>query len=393
MIGRVVRKSKSSIATAVVICGLVLTAMDCSSLMARTCSSIGRRTGSPVITFAPCLVIDTELSGSAHSAKASANTRTGRFLNYSAVDGLAGNRVTAIHEDEEGALWFATREGLSRFKDGRFFSYSNESGLLVRFVYTILDDDHGNFWFSCAQGLFRVSKNELRDLAAGRIKQVTSVDYGVSDGMKTRACNVGDQPTAWRAVDGTLLFCSLKGVVIVDPRRLYSSTLIPPVEIEKVVINKQEQLSSSAPQVPLGAGEVEIHYAALSYTAPEKVRFSYKLEGFDKEWVDAGTRRFAYYANLPPGSYTFKVIAGHIDGPWNETGPVVWLLLKTAFLSDTSFYDPDHRRRIVARWILIPAANDGVEGPLHGSAGRAKPDRRRDPRHAGAESGGYCPAA
>jgi signal transduction histidine kinase/ligand-binding sensor domain-containing protein len=263
----------------------------------------------------------------------------GRFVTYTANDGLAGNRVTAIHEDEEGALWFATREGLSRLKDGRFFTYNAGCGLLVGFVYSILDDGLGNFWFSCAQGLFKVSKAELRDFAAGRIKKVISVDYGVRDGMKTRACNVGDQPTAWKTTEGSLMFCSLKGVVVVDPRRLYSNSLIPPVQIEKVLINKQEQLAGKELQQPLslGAGEVEIHYAALSFTAPERVRFKYKLEGFDKDWVDAGTRRFAYYANLPPGHYSFKVIAGHIDGPWNETGQSFGFYFKPYFYQTSLF--------------------------------------------------------
>ena len=261
----------------------------------------------------------------------------GKFVTFTEKDGLAGNRVTAIHEDEEGTLWFATREGLSRLKDGRFFSYNAESGLLVDFVYSILDDAQGNFWFSCAQGLFRVSKTELRDFAAGSIKKVTSVDYGVRDGMKTRACNVGDQPTAWKTNDGRLMFCSMKGVVVVDPRRLHSSSVIPPVQIEKVLINKQEQFISSDSQMPLGAGEVELHYAALSYTAPEKLRFKYKLEGFDKDWVDAGTRRFAYYANLPPGHYSFKVIAGHIDGPWNEKGRSFAFYLRPHFYQTSLF--------------------------------------------------------
>ena len=255
----------------------------------------------------------------------------GKFITYTEQDGLAGNRITAIHEDEEGALWFATREGLSRFKDGHFFTYNAESGLLVGFVYSILDDAQGNFWFSCAQGLFRVSKAELRDFAAGRIKKVTSVDYGVRDGMKTRACNVGDQPTAWRTTDGKLLFCSMKGVVVVDPKRLSANNLMPPVQIEQVLINKQPQLPSAAPQLPLGGGELEIHYAALSFTSPEKVRFKYKLEGFDKDWVEAGTRRFAYYANLPPGYYSFKVIAGQIDGPWNEKGQAFGFYLQPHF--------------------------------------------------------------
>ncbi|MCM3870713.1 MAG: histidine kinase [Pyrinomonadaceae bacterium] len=274
----------------------------------------------------------------------------GTFVTYTTKEGLAGNRVSASHEDEEGALWFATRGGLSRLKDGKFFTYTTESGMLVNFVYSMLDDQRGNFWFSCAQGLFRVSKAELRDFADGRISRINSVDYGVRDGMKTRACNVGDQPTSWKTADGSLMFCSLKGVIVVDPNRLHSSGLIPPVHLEKVVINKQLQQLTNDSQMPVGQGEVEIHYAALSYTAPEKVRFKYMLEGFDKEWVDAGARRFAYYANLPPGQYKFRVVAGHIDGPWNEAGTSIGFYLQPRFYQTSIFVI------VVAATLLLLAA-------------------------------------
>jgi signal transduction histidine kinase/ligand-binding sensor domain-containing protein len=261
----------------------------------------------------------------------------GRFVTYTTKEGLANNRLTASHEDDEGALWFATRAGLSRFKDGKFFTYTTESGMPVNLVYSMLDDGRGNFWFSCAQGLVRVSKAELRDFADGKLSRLNSVDYGVRDGMKTRAGNVGDQPTAWKTAAGSLMFCSLKGVIVVNPNRLHSSGLIPPVHLERVVINKQQQELPNNLTMPVGQGEVEIHYAALSYSAPEKMRFKYMLEGFDKEWVDAGARRFAYYANLPPGQYRFRVLAGNIDGPWNETGTSVGFYLQPRFYQTSIF--------------------------------------------------------
>jgi len=182
-----------------------------------------------------------------------------------------------------------------------------------------------------------VSKTELRALAEGRISKVNSLDYGVRDGMRTRAYNVGNQPAAWKTNDGTLMFCSMKGVVVVDPTRLNSSTLVPPVHIEKVVINKQQLLLTNETQLPVGSGEVEIHYAALSYISPEKVRFKYMLEGVDKEWVDAGVRRFAYYANLPPGQYRFRVVAGYPEGPWNEAGTSFGFYLEPRFYQTTFF--------------------------------------------------------
>jgi len=261
----------------------------------------------------------------------------GSFVTYTKKDGLAGIRLSASHREADGTLWFATREGLSRFKDGQFFNFTSENGLLVSFVYAILDDQKDNFWFSCAQGLFRVSKADLRAVAEGRLSRVNSVNYGVRDGMKTRAYNVGDQPAAWKTTDGRLMFSSLKGVVVVDPNRLYSSGLIPPVHIEKVIINKQPQQLTAEPQLTVGSGEVEIQYAAVSYISPEKVRFKYMLEGVDKEWVDAGVRRFAYYANLPPGQYRFRVIAGQVDGPWNEAGESFGFYLKPHFYQTPLF--------------------------------------------------------
>lgn len=255
----------------------------------------------------------------------------GKFTNYSSRDGLAGDRVLDLYEDDEGTLWFSTRDGLSRFRDGKFFNYSAESGLFVGAIYTILDDGKGNFWFSCAQGLYRVSKSELREFAEGNRSKVTSVDFGVRDGMNTRAFNLGNQPAAWKAADGRLLFCSLKGLVIVHPDRIAPGNFLAPIYIEEVLFNREKHALKGESQVPIGGGEVEIHFAALSYSAPEKLRYKYKLEGYDKDWIDAGTRRFAYYANLSPGQYRFRVMAGSADGPWNEASTSYDFYLKPKF--------------------------------------------------------------
>jgi signal transduction histidine kinase/ligand-binding sensor domain-containing protein len=244
----------------------------------------------------------------------------GKFTTCHTSDGLDLKRITAIHEDEEGSVWIASRGGLTRWRDGSFFTFTSRSGLPVDHLYNILEDGLGNFWFGSAQGLLRVRAVDLRDFAAGRLRQIMSVGYGVRDGMKTRACSVVGQPTAWRTADGLLLFGSMQGLVVAEPRRVSSSTFIPPVYVEKVLLNRQEQKLDRESRVPLGGGEAEIHYAALSFLAPEKLRFKYRMEGFDKDWVDAGGRRFAYYANLPPGRYQFRVIAGDVDGAWNETG-------------------------------------------------------------------------
>jgi signal transduction histidine kinase/ligand-binding sensor domain-containing protein len=274
----------------------------------------------------------------------------GRFTNYGTTAGLAGNRVYAIHEDEDGTLWFATRGGLTRLKDGKFFSYTSASGLLVDFVYSILDDGLGNFWFSSAQGIFKVGKAELADFADGRARKVTPVSYGVRDGMKTRACNVGNQPVAWKTADGLLLFSSLKGVVVVAPNRLTSSSYVPPVHIEGVTVNRWKQSLDREPSLPVGAGEVQIDYAALSYLNLEKVRYKYMLAGFDADWVDAGDRSFAYYANLPPGAYRFHVIAGSVDGQWNQQGAYFGFQLRPRFYQTWWFWGAAASAVLLIAW-------------------------------------------
>jgi len=245
--------------------------------------------------------------------------RNTKFTHIGTREGLAGDRVLAIHEDEEGALWFATRRGLSRLKDGAFFTWTG-AGLLTDFVYSILDDNRGNFWFSSAQGIFKVSKRELRDFAVGKVKCITSVSYSKKDGLRTRAGNLGNQPVAIRTGAGQLLFTSMKGLVAIDPDRMVPNASVPPVYIEKVMLNRKEQPVDGHAQLALGAGELEIHYAALGFSAPEKIRYRYMLEGFDHDWIDAGGRRFTYYANLSSGNYRFRVMAASADGAWNDAG-------------------------------------------------------------------------
>jgi two-component sensor histidine kinase len=209
--------------------------------------------------------------------------------------------------------------------------------MLTDFVYSIIDDDRGNFWFSSAQGLYKVSKRELRGFASGAVKKVVPVAYGEKDGMKTLAGNVGNQPVASKTAGGELLFTSMKGLVVVEPGRMSTNTFVPPVYIDKVILNKKELPANRYAQAPAGAGDIEIHYAALSYSAPEKLRFRYILEGFDQDWIDAGGRRFTYYGNLKPGYYRFRVVAGKSDGPWNETGAAFAFYLKPPFYRTSWF--------------------------------------------------------
>jgi PAS domain S-box-containing protein len=263
--------------------------------------------------------------------------KDGAFTNYTTENGLSHNYVRSIYEDADGTLWIGTYGGgLNRFKDGRFVHITTKEGLFDNVVSRILEDGHGNFWMSCNRGIFRARRDELNQLADGRLHRVTSISYGVADGMKSSECNGGGQPAGWKTSDGRLWFPTVKGVVVVDPNKI--NTLAPLVAIEEVVAGKTRLAFANTVELPPSQRDLEIHYTGLSFAAPEKVRFRYQLEGYDSDWVDADTRRVAYYTNIPAGQYRFRVIASNNDGVWNEAGATVEFSLQPHFYETWYFY-------------------------------------------------------
>jgi signal transduction histidine kinase/CheY-like chemotaxis protein/ligand-binding sensor domain-containing protein len=265
--------------------------------------------------------------------------RDEHFRTYTAKDGLANDETCSISQDSEGTLWIGSCSGgLSRFKDGKFTAYTKRQGLFDDVVYQILDDDRGNLWMSCNRGVYRASKKELNEFAEGKIKSIQCISYGKSDGMASHECNGGFQPAGWKSKDGRLWFPTLKGVAVVDPAHLKIDRHPPRVMIEQVLINGTPVPASGYIKVPAGQNRLEFRYTGLSFSAPSQVRFKFQLAGFDGNWVDAGSRRIAYYTNVPPGRYSFRVIAHNGEGNWNQEGAAVELYLKPHFYQTLWFY-------------------------------------------------------
>ncbi|MBX7219845.1 MAG: protein kinase [Blastocatellia bacterium] len=253
----------------------------------------------------------------------------GKFTTYTSKDGLSNDRIFAFYEDREGALWLGTNGGLNRLKDGKFSSYTTKDGLHNDVAFQILEDKNGSLWMSCNRGVYAVPRNAFAEYDRRQIATLPCVAFGKTDGMRTSQCNGGSQPAGWCARDGQLWFPTVKGVVVIDPNNLKTNPLAPPVLVETMLADEQVLLPGAIPYLDPGLKKFEFHYTALSFLAPEKVTFKYKLEGFDRDWVLAGTRREAYYTNIPPGSYTFKVIACNNDGVWNTQGAHLTFRVRT----------------------------------------------------------------
>jgi diguanylate cyclase (GGDEF)-like protein len=243
----------------------------------------------------------------------------GKFVNYTKTEGLVGNYVRSIYEDADGTFWIGTYdEGMSRFKDGQFVNYKAENGLYNNGVFAIEEDEAGYFWISSNRGIYRVKRQELNDFADGKIAKINSVGYGKEDGMLSNECNGGRQPASLRDKDGKFWFPTQDGVAIVDPSAEQANPLPPSVVIEEVLIERQPVDFRGNLTIEPGLKDIEIRYTGISMIKSDQIKFKYKLEGHDKDWIDAGTRRTANYSYLPPGKYTFLVQAANSDGVWSE---------------------------------------------------------------------------
>lgn len=253
-------------------------------------------------------------------------------------DGLSSDFIQFLHPDTDGSLWIGTCDGgLNRLKQGRFSAVGTAQGLSCDVICWVEDDGLGYFWVSSHTGIMRLSKRELNQCADGQLQAVHCFSFGKGDGLPTLEFSGGLQPAGCKTADGRLWFASNKGVVGVDPKHVKLNVLAPPVVIEAVQVDGKAMagLAGRAANRPLsippGRHRLEFAYTGLSYTAPEKVCFRYRLQGLDSEWTEAGSKRSVSFDYVPPGQYTFQVLACNDFGVWNEAGATVAFILLPNF--------------------------------------------------------------
>jgi len=246
--------------------------------------------------------------------------------------------VFAFHEQKDGTLWVGTNNGLFRIKNGIITRLTWQNGLLDDLILRILEDDYGNFWLTCNRGPYQVKIGDLNDAADGIISRFSIRQYDKSDGMKSLQCNGGSQPAGWKMTNGQIWLPSAEGVMITDPGKMAPEAPVPDVLIESVLAGQTDFGGKTDFTLEPDQDKIEFHFIGFNFQAPNRVTYKYKLIGFDEDWTVTSARRTAFYTNLPPGTYTFQVLASNQDGKWNENGAKVTFTRKPGFFETPWFY-------------------------------------------------------
>jgi PAS domain S-box-containing protein len=262
--------------------------------------------------------------------------RDGRFRQWTVDDGTGSDSVRHLAEDQDGAVWAATHAGIWRIRDNQLQAIGRDQGLYDANLYTVIPDTRGNLWVDSSRGIFRVRLQDLHAVADNTATHVPCEAF--DDPNSIRAADRYDQEqAACRTDDGIVWFPAQNGVIMIDPANVSSNPVPPQVAVRHVHFDGKNVPVTRRIHLPPGRGDLEIEYTALTFLAPHRARFRYRLEGFDPDWVNAEDRRLAYYARLRPGPYTFSVAACNADGVWS-TSPASLEIVLTPHMAQTLWF-------------------------------------------------------
>ena len=263
----------------------------------------------------------------------------GTITNFTTAEGLSSNVITALLPRARGTLLIGTQDHGWNLWDGQRFSHVTRDRLATTSIHAILDDGREHLWFATGGGIARCDCAGIAGAMDG-VDCLNWIEFSTADGLIGRDTATNSHPSAWLAKDGRLWFAMPKGLESVDPAHFAVNLVPPPVTIERFAVDDLDQALHPADllAVPAGHNHFQFDYAGLSFVAPQKVRYRFMLEGFDPNWTEAGSRRIAYYTNIPPGHYTFRVQAANNDGVWNTQGAALAFELRPHFYQTLWFY-------------------------------------------------------
>ena len=268
----------------------------------------------------------------------------GKLLSYQPLDGVPDSRFWALYPEPDGTIWIGTMNaGLLRFKDGRFTRFTVADGLANNSISHILADDQNNLWLGSHVGVMCVAKSSLvpRD---GHKPAVACRLFGRTDGLPTVAMTLEFQPSCVKAHDGSLWFGSPKGANWVNPAEIRPAEPAPPLLVESVSADglgqefiRNPPSASPAIFIEPGAKNIEVNFTAPAFTAPDLMRFKYRLDKLDADWIDVGGQRSVSFKHLPAGDYNFRVMAQNSDGLWSQPPATFRLVLQPHLWERSSF--------------------------------------------------------
>jgi len=260
--------------------------------------------------------------------------RNGEFSKDRIETYFNGTSFSTIYADRAGVFWLGTlNSGIVRFADGESTVISTKEGLATNVVYNLLEDERENLWLTSDSGIHRVNKSQLNDFSQGKIDSIYCASYDVSDGMGSIECSNRNN-SVLKTQNGEFWFATKKGISILKPDKLKKIFLTPPsVVLEKMevdgVIHKIDNQQKSFGNID----SLSFILTACSFSAPDRIKFKYKLEGNDLDWIvlDQGEQKKANYQDLRPGNYTFRVMAGYGGGVWNDQESQVSFTVRSRF--------------------------------------------------------------
>ncbi len=262
--------------------------------------------------------------------------RDGRLQTTSLSSPQGPVGIHAPFVDSDNSLLVPSSQGLYRLNHGQLTLFSGDNGLPCPETFNTIRDNHGALWIYTRCGLIRISEHEWAKWIENPHVAVAVMTLDALDGAQAGTGN-SEQPTSSKAPDGRLWFVTGVSAQVLDPDHLYENPLPPPVHIQDVIADRKTYSPRSGLRLPTLTRDLEIDYTALSFVVPQKVHFQYKLEGYDRDWQDAGTRRQAFYGNLSPRNYTFRVKACNNSGLWNEAGASLDFFAAPAFYQTNWF--------------------------------------------------------
>ncbi len=242
----------------------------------------------------------------------------GQFTTYSMRTSRDSGGIRNLYPDVDGSIWGVTAAGLVRRKNDEVKSLGPENGYVAQQTYSLIVDAQQSLWAYTSAGLFCITRGELDRWWKNPNSIISITKFDVFDGAQPSSASF--RPRATLAHDGRLWFANDNVIQMVDPAHIVKNAVPPPVEIERLVADRRTYSISKELRIPPLSRNLEIDFAGLSFIAPEKMRFRYVLEGRDREWQDVGTRRQAFYTDLNPGKYRFRVTASNASGVWNQSG-------------------------------------------------------------------------